>query len=171
MSNPQPTKRYGFTQIQQLEGLIPTVTAVPTWTPRKFSEQFAIYNDADDEFRFYWYDNGVDAWKYTTQTSTQFSAITADTNGTTAVSVFGAGGYIRDITITGVYLISKDTTAGNITVENPTATVVSTIAKGTVAGVMVGASSLANTSVTAGTNLVVDSSTAGNATVFITFTI
>lgn len=95
--------------------------------------------------------------------------IATDTNGTTAVSVFGSGGLSFPVTITGVYLISKDTTAGNITVENPAATVVCTIAKGTSAGALVGATSLASTTVAAGTNLVVDSSSAGNATVFITF--
>lgn len=94
----------------------------------------------------------------------------AETNGTTAVSVFGASGLPYAVTITGVFVIAKDTTAGNITVENPASTVVCTIAKGTVAGVLVGATSLANTAVAAGTNLVVDSSTTGNASVFITYT-
>ena len=103
-------------------------------------------------------------------TGTGYFTVAADTNGTTAVSVFGASGLSVAVTITGVYLISKDTTAGNITVENPASTVVATIAKGTSAGVLVGATSLANTTVAAGTNLVVDSSSAGNATVFITFT-
>lgn len=93
----------------------------------------------------------------------------ANTNGTTAVSVFGASGLPYAITITGVYLISLDTTAGNVTVEAPASTVVATIAKGTTAGAMVGATSLANTAVPAGTNVVVDSSTAGNAEVLITF--
>lgn len=95
---------------------------------------------------------------------------TISTNGTTAVSVFGTSGLPYAITITGVYLISKDTTAGNITVENPAATVVCTIAKGTAAGAVVGAVTLANTAVVAGTNLVVDSSSTGNAQVFITYT-
>lgn len=95
--------------------------------------------------------------------------IVADTDGTTAVSVFGASGLGYAVTITGVFLISLDTTAGNITVEAPASTVVCTIAKGTAAGALVGASSLANTSVAAGTNVVVDSSSAGNAKVFITY--
>lgn len=104
-------------------------------------------------------------------TGKNYSIVAADTNGTTAVSVFGSTGLPVAITITGVFLVSQDTTAGNITVENPASTVVCTIAKGTTLGALVGATTLANTSVAAGTNLVVDSSTAGNARVFITFTV
>jgi hypothetical protein len=63
--------------------------------------------------------------------------IVALTNGTTSVNVFGTNGAPAPITIQGVYLISNDTTAGNITVAVPTGTV-ATIAKGTVAGVLVG---------------------------------
>ncbi len=73
-------------------------------------------------------------------------------------------------TITGVYLVSQDTTASNITVAD-TAGTVATIAKGTVSGVLVGAASLANTTVTAGNTLTVVSDGAGNANVFITFTV
>lgn len=104
-------------------------------------------------------------------TGTGYFTVAADTNGTTAVSVFGASGLNVPVTITGVYLVSQDTTAGNITVENPASTVVCTIAKGTSTGALVGATTLSNTTVAAGTNLVVDSSTAGNARVFITFTV
>lgn len=104
-------------------------------------------------------------------TGTGFFTVAANTNGQTAVSVFGASGLSVPVTITGVYLVSLDTTAGNITVENPAATVVCTIAKGETAGVVVGATTLSNTTVAAGTNLVVDSSSAGNARVFITFTV
>lgn len=100
----------------------------------------------------------------------QEQLVTADTNGTTAVSVFGASGLPYAINITGVFLISLDTTAGNITVEAPASTVVCTIAKGATAGALVGASTLANnTAIAAGTNIVVDSSSAGNAKVFITY--
>lgn len=91
-------------------------------------------------------------------------------NGTTAVSVFGASGLPFAITITGVYLISNDTTATNITVENPASTIVCTIAKGTAAGALVGAVTLANTAVPAGNNVIVDGSGAGVAQVFITYT-
>ena len=74
---------------------------------------------------------------------TGFFTVAADTNGTTAVSVFGASGLGVDVTITGVFLVSQDTTAGNITVENPASTVVCTIAKGTTAGALVGATTRA----------------------------
>lgn len=95
--------------------------------------------------------------------------VSAVSNGTTAVSVFGASGLPFPITITGVYLIARDTTATNITVEAPASTVVCTIAKGTTAGALVGASSLANTSVPANTNVILDGSGAGVAQVFITY--
>jgi hypothetical protein len=98
------------------------------------------------------------------------NVVVANTNGTTNVSVFGAAGLDQAITITGVFLISLDTTAGNITVENGSDTVV-TIAKGTAAGVLVGGVTLANAAVAAGTDLQVDSSSAGNARVYITYTI
>jgi hypothetical protein len=95
--------------------------------------------------------------------------VSAVSNGTTAVSVFGADGLPFAITITGVYLIARDTTATNITVEAPATTVVATIAKGTTSGAMVGAASLANTSVAAGTNVILDGSSTGVAQVFITY--
>ena len=87
----------------------------------------------------------------------QEQIVTAVSNGTTAVSVFGASGLDYPIDITGVYLIARDTTATNITVEAPAATTVCTIAKGTTAGALVGATSLtSNTNIPAGTNVVVD---------------
>ena len=94
----------------------------------------------------------------------------AQTNGTTNVSVFGATGLPTDITITGAFVVSLDTTAGDITVVNGTDIVV-TIAKGTASGALVGGVTLANTIVPAGTDLQVDSSSAGNARVFITYTV
>lgn len=95
--------------------------------------------------------------------------VSAVSNGTTAVSVFGSAGLPFAITITGVYLIARDTTATNITVEAPASTTVCTIAKGTTAGALVGASSLSNTSVPANTNVVIDGSSTGVAQVFITY--
>ncbi len=96
--------------------------------------------------------------------------VTVQGAGTTAVSVFGAAGLPYAINITGVYLISQDTTATNVTVEAPASTVVATIAKGTAAGAFVGAVSLANnTAIPAGTNVIIDGSGAGLAQVFITF--
>lgn len=100
----------------------------------------------------------------------QEQIVTAVSDGTTAVSVFGASGLDYAIDITGVYLIARDTTATNITVEAPASTTVATIAKGTAAGALVGASSLANnTSIAAGTNVVIDGSSTGVAQVFITY--
>lgn len=86
--------------------------------------------------------------------------------GTAAASVW-PGGAPANLTITRVWLISNDTTAGNVTVENPASTVVATIAKGATAGALVGAVSLANTAVTKGTDVIVDCSSAGVAQVFI----
>ena len=96
--------------------------------------------------------------------------IAAETNGTTNVDVFGAGGVPFNMTVTGVYLISKDTTAGDITLLRGADTV-ATIAKGTVAGAVIGATSLSNTQYTFKQACQVDSSTAGNATVFITYVV
>lgn len=51
--------------IINLTGFIKTVSAVPTWTPRTFTEQFAIYKNATT-YRFYWYDNENNEWRYST---------------------------------------------------------------------------------------------------------
>jgi hypothetical protein len=97
------------------------------------------------------------------------SIISTVSAGTTAVSVFGSAGLPYPITIKSVYLISRDTTATNVTVEAPASTVVATIAKGTAAGTVIGASSLANTAVPANTNVIIDGSGAGVAQVFVTY--
>ncbi len=89
------------------------------------------------------------------------------TNGTNSVNVFSIP-VTYNLTITGVFITSLDTTAGNITLTN-NGTTVCLIAKGTTSGAMVGATSLANTSYTAGNSLTLVSSSAGNAQVFITF--
>lgn len=115
-----------------------------------------------DEFRGGTFDGTIE--------TTQEQTISAVSNGTTAVSVFGTAGLSYAIDITGVYLIARDTTATNITVEAPAATVVCTIAKGATAGALVGASSLSNnTGIAAGTNVVIDGSSTGIAQVFITY--
>lgn len=97
-----------------------------------------------------------------------YFSVAKDTNTTTPVNVIAATVPFA-CTITAVYLISKDTTASNITVTD-TAGTVATIAKGTSAGVMVGATSLTNTAVASGDILTIVSSGAGNATVLIEFT-
>ena len=113
--------------------------------------------------------NFVDDGEGTIEVQVDEAIVSAVSNGTTAVSVFGASGLPFAITITGVYLIARDTTATNITVEAPASTVVATIAKGVTAGAVIGASSLANTSVAAGTNVILDGSSTGVAQVFITY--
>ncbi len=102
-------------------------------------------------------------------TGVGYFVVAVETNGMTPVDVIAATVPFNAV-ITGVYLISEDVTAGNITIAD-TAGTVATIAKGTVSGVMVGAASLANTTVTAGDTLTIVSSSAGNARVFITFTV
>lgn len=113
--------------------------------------------------------SAVPAWQLSTGSANENQLVSVVGNGTTEVSVFGASGLPYAITILGVYLIARDTTATNVTLEAPAATVVATIAKGVTAGVMVGASSLANTSVPAGTNVIIDGSGAGVAQVFIAY--
>ncbi len=102
-------------------------------------------------------------------TLVNYSIVAKATNGTTPVNVIAAT-VPFGATITGIYGISLDTTAGTITVAD-TAGTVATFAKGTVSGVMTGAASLANTAITAGNTLTIVSSSAGNANVFITFTV
>lgn len=98
-----------------------------------------------------------------------YFCVAKTTTGTTAVNIFGTGGANFSFTITGVFLISNDTTAGNISIYNSSATV-ATIAKGTTAGAMVGATSLSNTTYSKGSSFTGLSTSSGNATLFITFT-
>ena len=105
--------------------------------------------------------------KWSSPVGKYFTTCTA-TNGTTNVDIFGTGGAPSALTITGVYLISKDTTAGNVTVLQG-ANTVCTIAKGTSAGALVGATSLSNTVYAAGDVAQVDCSSAGDSFVFITW--
>ena len=117
--------------------------------------------------------NGIDSQKVDYKNivnAPSYFSLAKDTNGTTNVNVFTSAGAPFRFTITGVFLTSKDTTAGNITVLHNLDTVC-TIAKGTTAGVMVGATSLTSTTVNKGDLIQIDSSSAGNATVYITFTI
>lgn len=141
-----------------------TVTGTPPTTALKFAKGCILLESV---FGRMYLNTGTFASPVWTKVSGT-GIVEQNTDGTTAVSVW-ADGAPANLTITGVYLISLDTTAGNITVENPASTVVCTIAKGTTAGVMVGATSLANTTVAVGTDVVVDSSSAGNAKVFITY--
>ncbi len=94
--------------------------------------------------------------------------LSTTTNGTTPVNFLASGTTPASFTVIGIQVTSLDTTAGNITIKNNASTV-ATIAKGTVAGVITGATSLANTAFTAGTTPSVVSSSAGN--VFVTMQI
>lgn len=96
------------------------------------------------------------------------SVTCVSTNGTTNVDVFGTTNGFQG-TVTGVFLIAKDTTAANITVVGPEGTYC-TIAKGATAGALVGASALTYTAINRDGTLQVDSSVAsGQAYVFITY--
>lgn len=100
-----------------------------------------------------------------------YGAVTVDTNGTTAVNVFGSAGAPDDLTLTGISAIAKDTVAGNITLTNGTSAV-STFAKSTTAGVVVGEDgALTYYSVTAADTVTVASSaTNANGRCTVTFT-
>jgi len=70
-----------FLDVALINGLIPTVSSVPTHTPRKFSEQFRIYANGSD-FRFYWYDTTNGAWSYDQIADATLAALAAyNTNG------------------------------------------------------------------------------------------
>ncbi len=99
-----------------------------------------------------------------------YFSVAVDTNGTTAVDVFGASGAPVALTVTSVVSVAKDTTAGNITLKQAANTVV-TIAKGTSAGVLVGGTSLSHTDYAPGDACTVVSSSSGNSTVIITFAV
>lgn len=89
MANNEPTKpEYAepdFTPfdkqtpfVTDLWGLIPTVTSVPTHIPRKFSEQFRIYNG-----QLYYYDTSIPGWKASlitpiTESDLSLSDVTTD---------------------------------------------------------------------------------------------
>lgn len=141
-----------------------TVKGTPPTTTLKFAKGCILI---DTDFAVTYINNG-DSVAPTWVTTGKVGTVIANTNGTTAVPVW-TNGAPTALTIKSVFLISQDTTAGNITVENPAATVVCTIAKGATAGVLVGATTLANTSVAAGAAVVVDSSSAGNARVHIVY--
>jgi hypothetical protein len=102
---------------------------------------------------------------------THFCAVAALTTGTTAVDLFSASGAPAAITITSVTAVAQDTNAGNMVLTNGTSAV-ATFAKSTTAGVVTGEDgALANTSVTSGDTVTVESSTTnGNGMVIVTFT-
>lgn len=139
---------------------------------REIFREMAQDNQYQVSSVFYHEHNGTDAPKVPfsnlANNPTQFCAV-KDTDGTTPVAVFSNGNAQFPMTIKGIFLISKDTTAGNITVKNAGNTI-ATIAKGTTSGAMVGATSLSNTTYYAGNAFTIVSDSAGNSTVFICFT-
>jgi len=98
-----------------------------------------------------------------------YFTVAVDTNSTTPVNVFGAGGAPVDLVVTSVVAIAKDTTASDIVLKQA-ANTVATIAKSVTAGLLVGATTLENNTYTAGDVCTVESSGTGEATVVITFT-
>ena len=103
-------------------------------------------------------------------TKVGYFTVSINTNGTTPVNVFGAGGAPVGLTVTNVTTNSQDTTAGNVTIAQ-TAGTIATIAKGATSGGLVGGASLANTTVASAAAVTVVSSSAGNAIVTIGFTV
>jgi len=97
-----------------------------------------------------------------------YFTVTVATNNTTPVDVFGAGGVPCDLIVKHVRLTAKDATASNITVATDGNTI-ATIAKGTSAGALVGATSIANGAIAAAGPLTIVSSGAGEAFVEIAF--
>lgn len=49
--------------LSDIMGMILTVSAVPTHTPRNLYEQFVIYTNGAT-YRFYWYDTTNKVWRY-----------------------------------------------------------------------------------------------------------
>ena len=52
-----------YLPVDQISGLIKTVTSAPTHIPRKFNEQFVIYQNSTT-YRLYIYDALNGAWRY-----------------------------------------------------------------------------------------------------------
>lgn len=99
-----------------------------------------------------------------------YNMVKVATNGTTPVNIFGADGAPCALVITGIFIVSKDTTAGNIIVKRKT-DVVSTTAKGTSSGAFVNGGTISNNTYAKGDVATVESSSEGNADVYITFTV
>lgn len=67
-------------RLESLWGNIQTVSSTPTWTPKRFYEQFALYNDGTFS-GYYYYDFPNQTWRHTglhyrkhTQTQVSFGA-------------------------------------------------------------------------------------------------
>lgn len=106
--------------------------------------------------------NKVDAWH-----GKGISVTAVNSNNTTAVNVFGATNGFTG-TITGVYLVSLDTTNANMTLRNDSSSVC-VIATGTTSGALVGGTTLSNTTISASGTMVIVMSANSGARVFITY--
>lgn len=144
------------------DGPIATVLVAPSGAPANgsLSNQLKIFNG-----QLYYYDFTNSVWQHAGNGG---YSVAKNTNGTSPVNVFGAGGAPFPLVVTAVYLICRDNVAGNITLKQA-ANTVCTIAKGTVAGVMTGATGLSNDTYAKGDACTIVSSTAGDATVIINF--
>lgn len=148
----------GYARLVSVYGVPPTTTL-----------QFAPGCIAVDRLNNTVYQNrGTAAAPKWVQSLAKWFTTATDTNGTTAVNIFGTGGAPCALTITSVTSTALDTTAGNITVQQAANTVV-TIAKGTTAGALVGGVTLANATYAAADVATVLSSSAGNSRVMITW--
>lgn len=99
-----------------------------------------------------------------------YNQVKLTTNGTTPVNVFGAAGAPGALVITGIFIVAKDTAASNIIVKQA-ANTVSTTAKGTSLGAFVNGGTISNATYAKGDVATIESSGAGNADAYITFTV
>lgn len=90
--------------------------------------------------------------------------VVATTSSITPINVFDANGAPVNLDVTAVDVVALSTTAANITLMNGASTIC-TIAAGTTASIVTGASAYTWTAVAAGATFQVVSSSAGNATV------
>lgn len=53
--------------LEEITGYFPQVSSAPTWTPKTFKGQFAVYKNGST-YRLYVYDTANAAWRYTALT-------------------------------------------------------------------------------------------------------
>ena len=62
LTTPQPPIR-----LHDIPDFFPQITATPTWTPKTFKDQFAVYKNGST-YRLYVYDTANGAWRYASLT-------------------------------------------------------------------------------------------------------